>query len=148
MTNNKLLEILPKVFSPVIKADISSQDNIELAIVLQEEVQRLHNCQLKEILTIDYICSVMKPDMPVQKKFLNKEQMSVMAGLVKKLLGQIPLEEDLNVENFDAMGADQNASIFQYNRASTVMKDRTFNKSFNNNNNSFLNSSRFRKYTT
>jgi hypothetical protein len=38
--------------------------------------------------------------------------MSVMAGLVKKLLGQIPLEEDLNVENFDAMGADQNASIF------------------------------------
>jgi hypothetical protein len=44
MTNNKLLEILPKVFSPVIKADISSQDNIELAIVLQEEVQRLHNC--------------------------------------------------------------------------------------------------------
>ena len=34
MTNNKLLEILPKIYYPVIKADISSQDNIELAIVL------------------------------------------------------------------------------------------------------------------
>jgi hypothetical protein len=36
--------------------------------------------------------------------------MSVMAGLVKKLLGQIPLEQDLNVENFDGMtqNADPN----------------------------------------
>jgi len=45
----------------------------------------------------------MKPDMPVQKKFLNKEQMSVMSGLIKKLLGQIPLEQDLNAENYDGM---------------------------------------------
>jgi hypothetical protein len=43
----------------------------------------------------------MKPDMPAAKKFLNKEQMSVVAGLVKKLLEQIPLEEDLKIENFN-----------------------------------------------
>ena len=86
MTNNKLKEILPKLFNPVIKADVSSNDNIDLAIILQEEIQRLHLVQLKEILTIDFITSIMKPDMPSQKKFLNKEQMTVMSGLLKKLL--------------------------------------------------------------
>ena len=37
----------------------------------------------------------MRPDMPVKNKFLNKDQMVVVGGLIKKLLGQIPIDKEI-----------------------------------------------------
>ena len=44
------------------------------------------------------------------KKVVNFEQNNILAGLLKKLLGQLPLDDDLTPKNYDPI--DPNVSVF------------------------------------
>ena len=64
------------------KAEFISGDmnNVES---LNKEIKKLHKQNIKEIMTLSYIFQ--------QKNVLNNHQAEILGGLVKKLLGQIPI---------------------------------------------------------
>ena len=45
-----------------------------------------------------------------KKKILNFEQNNILAGLLKKLVGQLPLDSDISPKNYDPI--DPNKSVF------------------------------------
>lgn len=108
--NEKLFKLLERLYSPVIQADIVTGDDAELGAQVDQKIKQLHAQQLSEILTIESIMHKSHQEADPKKKVLNFEQNNVLAGLLKKLVGQLPLDRDLTPKNYCPI--DPNKSVF------------------------------------
>ena len=85
-------------------------DDAELGGAVDAQIKQLHDAQLREIITIESIMHASALEKDATKKVVNFEQNNILAGLLKKLLGQLPLDHDLTPKNYDAI--DPNVSVF------------------------------------
>lgn len=101
---------MQKLFHPQISAKIVTGDDAELGGAIDAQIKQLHETQLREIITIESIMHASALEKDASKKVVNFEQNNILAGLLKKLLGQLPLDDDLTPKNYDPI--DPNVSVF------------------------------------
>ena len=115
------MKILQRLYSPEIRAQIVTGDDAELGGLIESQIKILHDDQLKEILTIESLMHKSSLESDQKKKILNFEQNNILAGLLKKLVGQLPIDADLTPKNYDPI--DPNKSVFcckQHSKAAAM----------------------------
>ena len=79
MSLEKLREILPEVFCPVIKAEIIEGDNAVITSEITKEIEALHKTKFSEILTLNYV-------LQEYGTYMQPKQKRVLQTLVKNLV--------------------------------------------------------------
>ena len=80
------------------KVDTFKEMDAVLFSEINKTLDKIHQETIREILTLDYVMKVMSPTASIHDAIqlkLTSEQIFTLAGLLKKLLNQIPIDDDI-----------------------------------------------------